>query len=372
MKFLPAIILSLTLVTRAKSESTELCFPSCDSHEDIVSRMLGIYEEENCSISESNGNFNMNCGYDVPGWRNSYAEYHAKSCSTATAEENYNPKSYSISYGSNGASSMAWSDLVEECFDSNEILRFVLPYMDKPDEAPIPSEAPYSEAPYSEVPNSQAPYNSGCGNPSDHHDDVLGTLFNTFGRANCQKTTSTMDCEAKAFGYRASANYQWELREGLNYPAGLTVTSTYTKPGGSSYMEWIEFEEACVEDTHLSSIQWKLNLRSCPNASGSFAFRGDQEFTCLELAGLRFRKLQRVCASEIYSDFGENCRGVCRTGEYCQCVDNPVAFPVGRDKTMTCQRVAELNDAKKAKKCSRTKIQQNCPSVCGIGDCAWA
>lgn len=246
-------------------------------------------------------------------------------------------------------------------------------YTDTPDGAPTDPPT-VSAAPSSWFPSAGYPsYEHGCGNPSDHR-DVVNTLFNTFGRGtgNCQKTPSTMHCEAKVFGYYAAANYEWERRGDLkNYPVELTVQSTYTEENGSSFMEWIDFEEACLEDSHLNSIFWKLKQRSCPNELGSFAFKGDQEFTCLELAGLPLGKLQRVCASENYRGFRYNCHGVCRVGQYCQCVDNPVAFPVGRKgKTMTCQQVAELNDAKKAKKCSRTKIQENCPTACGIGVCA--
>ena len=283
MKFLPAILLTLTLIARAKSDG-ELCFPSCGSwgtHEEMVSLLHGIYTEENCSIvEESNGEFTMTCSYDVPGWESSSAEYHSHSCENPSKELSYNPKWFSVSRVSmNGTSSEDTTDLQFGCFDENQVLFHISSYLERP-------------------------YQFNCGNPSDHHKDVVRTLFNTFGRANCQKTTSTMDCEAKVFGYRASANYEWERLEGSNHPIELTVTTTDLEKGLGS-AQTISFDEACVEDSHLSIIQQVLSERSCPNTSRSYAFR-DQELTCLELAGERLGKLQRVCTSTNYPDFAEN------------------------------------------------------------------
>lgn len=242
------------------------------------------------------------------------------------------------------------------------------------------SEYPFSDFPHSDYPFSEYPVTvSDC---TDTNDDVLNALYDAFGEENCITEDELpvrrlqwlpgsddvrIECNMKVTGFEAWATYDSEsIGDNIFLPRSLELIDAYT--GGSSLAQYIMFLEECLdslEDTFFKIEQLRVE-RSCINEAGSFSYdtgKGKKETSCDEVSELPFKKQGKKCKK--IPEIAENCPGVCRTSEWCKCIDNPLAFPLaGSKKTLTCDELEGMKEDKKEKKCKEKDIRGNCPSIC--------
>jgi len=234
---------------------------------------------------------------------------------------------------------------------------------------------------------------SGC---PESIDEIRDDLEEVYGEANCGTmvydnfetgATYSMKCAFDVTGYTSSTEY-WYSYSNPDFDERLSVTSTYLD-GGSSMIVLVDFENNCFDDAEslLSTVQSNRLERDCSNSAEAFTFKrrkgrpnpnkspksGKQMTkTCEDVAKFKARRMTRFC--DKYEEAAEACRGICRTGGFCKCEQNPNEFPLKNGSTMTCTELAAMETDEITKKCRRFRFRRNCPAVCGctISDLDWA
>lgn len=262
---------------------------------------------------------------------------------------------------------------------------------ESPSSAPqnfFPSGGPHSVGP------SGGPH-SGC---QDSVEDITNDLIDAFGEGNCVETLNNvaddgesytqLDCSFEVVDYTASAVYRYPS-ENSGVSSELTVTSTYLEPL-NSFLVLIDFVEECfdtVDSLLFSTIKPNRLERDCSNSSEEIFYipiKGNpnknqkavkasktRKTDCEKVGKFNAFRMRRVCNK--YSEVSEACKGICKTGDFCRCEQNPFAFPLRNGSTQTCDEFEELDEAIITRKCNRLKFRQNCPAVCGctLEDTSW-
>ena len=232
----------------------------------------------------------------------------------------------------------------------------------------IPSKAKYSGSP------------SGPSNEICTHQRILLRLTNLYGVDSCTETvgetTGRLECSVSLFAYNTRAEYSWEIRIDGEVPTGLGVTSGHYNETDGSFLHGgarkdnFQYSD-CVNESveeYMSSIAGDIGQRACQNIPGSHPYKKGQSLTCLELAGFPYMRRKKICQK--FPNIAYRCQGICKKNEYCQCKDNPVAFPLNANRELMCSKLMEMSDKKRNRMCSKNKIKRNCPAVCGTGVCS--
>jgi len=370
-----------------------VCFDACESHNSVVSQIHNVFEGIECEESVTSTTFEMVCSYEYEEF-STRVLYSAVTCNDGA----FHPDQLTAQYQNEVGSSIEGTDFRgwEACLSDNNIFKYIPTAFVGP---PTPSEAPYSEFPSSEFPSSEFPssefpssefpsseipsaitsYANRC---PDTHEEVMTRLYGAFGEEHCEVAKAgdphpsynyvlgypVAFCSVDLFGFTAFAEYLFNEQE---MPGSLDVSYAYHNDDGSLLSSGIVssyFVEACLDDSEINGyfnqIDNNIHMRSCPNKPDPIAYKPNKSITCEALAEKRHKQTKSLCGK--FEDLSKHCVGICRSTDYCQCVDNPYPFPLSRDKKLTCATLADLSDKYRMKKCKKAKVYENCPTTCGI------
>jgi len=333
-----------------------------DSNQEVIDKLFAAYGEENCQAFVGDGRPSFEgyiCEYQIDDSYTSLAEYRAV----------YHLDGYNLRYPDNLAVTQG--------------------------NPPFSLETDFVDGPCIGDPAFESIFGGMPGNGicRDSSLDVTNDVITAYGEENCngwlacsddifpQVCEGGWDCYLSVTGYTATTNYvyQQDPLTGVESPMSLLLNSTYADDFSvyKTFSQTYDFTFAgsCRSDFEpilMDEVLSNRMMRNCSNSVEEITYTrkkngAQMTTTCAELARGSTKRMTNRC--KLYPEIAESCRGICRTGEYCFCAENPEAFPVKQKRaTSTCLELADLLETRPGKfinKCNKIKFDRNCPRTCG-------
>jgi len=227
--------------------------------------------------------------------------------------------------------------------------------------------------------------NFACG---DSDTDVERDLMKAYGEKNCSpwviSTSSNpesyvkgWDCELAVTGYTSTARYTTTVDRNtdIGTPDSLYLQRIYA----DDYDFYVEDEQtfdfskvgSCrssfkpILDNEVTNNRKTRDCTDSPEEITYTTNRGlTKTTTCSQVGQSRSLIKRRQCSR--HKAIRDACKSVCSSGEFCECAENPEAFPIPKkEKIVTCAELAKLGKRKRRRRCRQKKFNTSCPRTCG-------